>query len=601
MVILVLCLAILTIPCAYELYLLAGDRMKSLSRVGDAMQSLAEYQIGDTFGLKYSALMGIQYGQLVTSAEVVAIIAIRIFYPFMTTFLLMQFIAAILVDYLGWEMQRRTLRKLFDKKHMTNNQSMSDRLMHASGTFSLLRNHVSAALYAVGWKNLSAFFLSGNLKWLHPGKGMRGFQGGSARTADTYFADGARNAPTLTRVNTFSRKFTIMDDPSTPHARAHATKLFHSITAKPRKSRSLSPFQPRTADDDLDDEYAAADHVHRIMTSESYTAGQGETTQPPKKPKQDYSELPSVWVGGEDSSDKPISLRKDGLKSDVARYLRMNNAKDRYELVVPVIGLLGPKALADLLYYCFLLQNGESAATTTNLMQNELASKGAAMKVRVQDDSYRDFLEANTQGGIHPESEKRPFTTMMLKISNSLGERIIHDLGWRPGSEFTTLKGENLVMAVLRRARDTARGMKAISADTLEQNSSLKDVVIDLMRGGGGKAGLTRAGYLRSKLVRTVSRVMSGKIGVNRLLFDGLWKLFGLFLNAISPNEIGRRRKEREKKRKSYRTRRNDSEFFNTFTTEWASDDEGEEYDSVSTTTPRHAAGQLMRVLSSKL
>ena len=124
-----------------------------------------------------------------------------------------------------------------------------------------------------------------------------------------------------------------------------------------------------------------------------------------------------------------------------------------------------------------------------------------------------------------------------------LSRRIVHDIGWRAGTEFGKMHGEELVKAVLLRARDTAKGLQAVTEDTLKLSMTLRDAVIVTRDAAPRVAAANKMrmrmranlpswlnSYGRGDLVDNVWRAGTDVVGV---ITEVPWRATGLMLNLL--------------------------------------------------------------------
>ena len=188
------------------------------------------------------------------------------------------------------------------------------------------------------------------------------------------------------------------------------------------------------------------------------------------------------------------TVRKDGLRSDTARYLRMNQT-NRYELVAPVLGVLGPTALAEVMRSLFdnfwaarALQESSHVSPLSLTLQHYKNRGGRRLQIRKLSAmeevlySFASFEDYTRMISIteHLQEAKRlqVVRDAILQIAN----RVVHDIGSPTGSEYDQLSGDALVSAVLHRARDTAKGMSAVSRDMIHFSEPLPVYVKDHQR-----------------------------------------------------------------------------------------------------------------------
>ena len=289
--------------------------------------------------------------------------------------------------------------------------------------------------------------------------------------------------------------------------------------------------------------------------------------------------LAAHWAG---------DVRKDGLKNDTARYLRMNQT-DRQELIVPSLGLLGPTALGEVLAHLHVLASRATAETALHYARGDdedqedmayfsmelfmseseqavLTLEQQTNKNRTADTSQSATEDAPTATAMEnllyrfatKEDRKRlRSTTVHLAQAKReqferetcirVAHRVVHDIGWRAGTEFDRLHGEALTEAVLKRARDTAKGMAAVTADMLALSSSLRAAVRATRNASPQIARMARARSLlvHNKIMRKVMTYTKGDVVDNawRLGTDVIgavtevpWRLCGMMLSAMRGN-----------------------------------------------------------------
>jgi len=122
-----------------------------------------------------------------------------------------------------------------------------------------------------------------------------------------------------------------------------------------------------------------------------------------------------------------------------------------------------------------------------------------------------------------------------------LARRLVHDLGWRVGTEFERMHGSFLMKAVLLRARDTAKGLQAATTDTVRLSTSLRDAVI-ATRDAAPRVVLANKMRLRAIMPSWLNKYGRGDVVDNawRMGTDVVgavtevpWRAAGFILNAM--------------------------------------------------------------------
>ena len=456
--------------CAYACHLLIGDRFDPFARTSRAMQILFDSTFGDTEAVMFRVLLGKDSGALLIPSERVGITLVRVFYPVVATFLLMQFVIALLVGYFREETKHRSAKNRFNKQHETASESLARCAMcsdvRAGLSLDRASNYVSAFFYCIRWRNAAAYFLTGNLKWLDP-RGVRAFKSQTSR------GRGGGKGKDLA---------SLMVVPTTPHAHAKATSLLDEILA-------------------ADGLFSAEDEESVVAKAQALAATKGYGTD---------------------------NLRQNGLCSDSARYIRMNQ-ENRQELMAPTLGMLGPRALGEVLDWI------QEYAPGAQLLKKRRKSADDVLYGFASGENKRRLLKSTT---MHlPETVRFEITR---DACTRLAKRMVHDIGWRSGTEYDRSRpGRELCMAVLYRARDTAKGMCAVSADTLLANFALEEAVHAIRH----KKVLPRLVY-GVPSTKQLRRVVSGVVNLP-------WNFFRTMLSMMcgtkpiqgkTPRAIGRLR-----------------------------------------------------------
>jgi len=211
-------------------------------------------------------------------------------------------------------------------------------------------------------------------------------------------------------------------------------------------------------------------------------------------------------------------IRKDGLRSDTTRYLRMNQ-KDRQELNVPILGVVGPAALGGILFELhedMSRWHDEVDAQQTGMINDVLfTSIMHENKVSKLANSTLHLNQAN-------------LSAITRDACNILGKRMVYDIGSPAGSEFDHSRDTtSLCMAVLRRARDTLRGIIAVNKETLSLvNPSLRDAMRSIITGSPPRRQVS--------IRRTLSRLIRSRLNLRRYIVKIPWSFLGALLNSIT-------------------------------------------------------------------
>ena len=166
------------------------------------------------------------------------------------------------------------------------------------------------------------------------------------------------------------------------------------------------------------------------------------------------------------------------------------------------------------------------------------------------DDLLYRFATTNEQYRLHSTTKHLQDAKHRQIVHDAcfrVAHRIIHDIGWRSGSEFDHYYGNALAEAVLRRARDTARGMSAILADMMVLSSALPPAARSIMRKQANEAKrrsrwratllpVKLGNYKRKKIMRAEKLVRDavrfGRRGVNAIS-KGSWYALRAMLTAL--------------------------------------------------------------------
>ena len=593
MVVLVGIIALVTVQCAYAFHLLLGDRFEPYARVHHAIETLSEYQIGESSALVLHTVLGKDKGTLVNANEYLGIVLVRFFYPVAVAFLLLQFVVAVLLDFFTEERERRIQRELLARAHATADDKLAAEAMRASGVLDRMRDAAAAFLYSLGLKNSAAFVFSGNAKWLDPSRGLRGFQAVPKAQAQADMSEAA----------IAERSFFVggADKSMIGKASADARAYFQSLRgAMMMGASSLSLQSSRAVGVSARDRWR---NVRRQLLAARRGAVLLEAII---KRSDDVRDAPIIAADGDGdyvaaalAAHWTGDVRKDGLKNDTARYLRMNQT-DRQELIVPSLGLLGPTALGEVLAHLHALASRATAETAAlhalegeeddtegiahfslDLLVDAVEQSVLTLDQQINENKTAD--ENKTAGVSQSATEDTPRATAMENLlyrfakkedrkrlrSTTLhlvkakreqferetcirvAHRVVHDIGWRAGTEFDRLHGEALTEAVLKRARDTAKGMAAVTADMLALSSSLRAAVRATRNASPQIARMARARSLlvQNKIMRKVMSYTKGDVVDNawRLGTDVIgavtevpWRLCGMMLSAMRGNLMDR-------------------------------------------------------------
>ena len=575
---------------AYALHLLIGYRTGMFRSARRAVESLSAYTIGDVSGLLYQTNTGTDQNVIVEQVEQVVVALVHIIYPLITVFVLMHFVVAILLDFFVEERHRRLAKDQLQSRRETADQKLARRAMRTYGHFDWARDMVSAILYSLTLNNTAAFMFSSNVKWMDPRRRLRGFaystqqQSGGGGTSTTMSSKeegivllGWMHNNNSNGINTTAQQAssggggenpTFGGEKETPQMQKYVRALIDSrkTVAVAMSANAKSPSSNITAMErwrrvrELVRQVWLAEHMLGAIVKQQLVGSRGGLTEGGDSKSKDRTMATRLTSGGH--------VRTKGLQNDTARYLRMNQA-DRQELIVPVIGMIGPTALAEVLHGLHDLAirltsetahrrtlsikdadyySHEPGTFTINLelVQNnnepddDEANKdaidgGLAFKVGVEDPAdnalkpspskfYDDdsdlvavtemqnllyrFASENERARLASKTEhlsEAKFRDITQVACLSLSRRVVHDLGWRAGTEFNRLSGDALMDAVLRRARDTSKGMAAVISDMMGSSAALPQVV-QMVRDNEG----TRARRPQQRRSNSIFRLPAG-------------------------------------------------------------------------------------------
>ena len=189
----------------------------------------------------------------------------------------------------------------------------------------------------------------------------------------------------------------------------------------------------------------------------------------------------------------------------------------------------------------------ENSAEEEANEEEDLAKKGAEDETITAVDNQllrfvskvdRSRLRSTT---LHLVETKR--SEIIHRACSQLSRRVVHDLGWRAGTEFRKMHGEELVKAVLLRARDTAKGLQAVTEDMLKLSTSLRDAVITTRNAAPRVAAANKSRmrirasmpswlnkYVRGDVVDNAWQMGTDVVGV---VTEVPWRFAGLMLNAM--------------------------------------------------------------------
>lgn len=532
---LVCVIALVVVQCAYAFHLLFGYRDERYARAGRAIETLSDYQMGNSSASVLRTMLGEDQGTLVNPFEYIVVIIVRFFFSVVVACLLLQLALAIILEVFAEESHRRKARRHLLGIHKTAEEDLAYQAMRVNGSFDVMRDCISAVLYALGWRRIAAFVFSGEKKWLDPRRKLRGLPGGVSASVS------------LSRFATFE-----------PQERMNSHPL--QTSARERWLR-------------------ACGHLRQIRKAKEFMNMLIERIQCDidSKGKQQQSNFRSLIAG---------ILRVDGVKSDTARYLRMNRA-NRHELVVPTLGLVGERALGEVLHLLHDMalrrtsdpiamgrakpikdsQFGTDPTSDIFVAELEFVSDSIIRTmlrfdpgVDVRQDDYSSATSSAItnitnllyQFATREDRERLVSTTEHLQRAKheqiiqmaclGVARRIVHDIGWRAGTEFDRLSGDALVEAALRRARDTVNGMAAVIAD-IHAMSAEFSVVIQMLRNGELKCSpnaivslpsVRHAKVLRSDTVATAWRFGTSVAGV---VSEIPWRIIGATLRVMCGGE----------------------------------------------------------------
>lgn len=486
--------------CSYALYLMIGDRFEPFSRVDSAVRVFAEYQMGDMSAVLYRTMLGIPQGKLSLPSEQGVAAMVYLFYPLVCVFMLMQFAMAIVLEVFIEEKQRGSETRRVQRKFRTREESLARMALRRSNTWHGMRDRISAFFYSIGWPNVSAYIFTRNAKWLNPARQYRGY----AKRLDMLYElndeeifkkSAEKETPVLQGIRDFIVKVNpsaaaLMDtylqiDPSfgTDESVVHplAEQQFMSGAQRWRRAKLY-----------LHANHQAAMTLRSIIKnmSEVSFAGKdkkGSLVNPRKG--EELPELTNYTSGG--------NMRTDGLITDTARYVRMNQSSRR-EVVVPILGTLGPAALGEVLHMLHDMIIPDVANADTEERDVEMEGFAWTFDTHVRSNTLTTPRKTNTEKfdrmlfefAPHVDQERLRHMTLHLQESERhrilrstcvrLANRLVFDLGWRPGTEVGRLHGKELASAVLRRAHNNSKGMAAASADMYVLSASLRSSVTAL-------------------------------------------------------------------------------------------------------------------------
>lgn len=541
-----------TVLSSYAFYLLLGDRVEKYSRANHSIQNLAEYQVGDSSGLRLRTLSGRQEGSIVTPTEFSALIFIRFAYPILTSFILMQFSVAILLDFFTAERVRRSALKDVKMRHESPDHALARLCMRASGHLDYGRDTISGLLYCIGWKNVAAAVFTGNSKWLNPNRGIRGFT-----TNDVVFSSqqktGRYDEPST---DSGSEEDGMDDVDSHPYdyntnPLSRWQRTIQMIMVINRAQALLEDIVKRV-DDRVEEERKSKKTVSDVSWADNLN--------PANRVYNALEPQPSLIAG---------DVRQRGLRSDTSRFLRMNQA-DRQEIAVPVLGQIGPTALGELLYEVHQLMLGFRASDTKvaqdGNVQIMLGNSPSSPFVNIEFDQTprprrvkrrREIEGIIYQFATRSDQERllsrtdhlqdAKYRMVLRNICTRIANRMVHDVGARAGSEFDHFTGVALSQSVLRRARDTAKCMCAVTADMLALNEPILQVTTtssDILSTPDMQASRRRTSFanmlfsfsgtgLNSRRRRrdVVDGVWTLGVGVVGIVSEIPWKMAGMMFN----------------------------------------------------------------------
>ena len=119
-----------------------------------------------------------------------------------------------------------------------------------------------------------------------------------------------------------------------------------------------------------------------------------------------------------------------------------------------------------------------------------------------------------------------------------LAKRVVHDIGWRAGTEFNRLEGTALAEAVLKRARDTAKGMAAVTADMLVLSMTLPETVRNVNRSARSSRSKTmsKLATFRRDALNTVLNFTANPMAN---VVNTPWRLMRVFMHEARGHDAG--------------------------------------------------------------
>jgi len=432
------------VGCGFALHLIVGDRVKTYQTMLSSIEFMGEFQLGEMIGITHTVLFGKEKGVLLGPGEYASIVFIYIFFPFITLFVIIQFVVAIFTDLFSEERERRRQSDKLKELSASKGRSRAIELMRSGSLFARLRTHVSAVLYTFGWRNLSAYVLSLNPKFL----------------------DGSPDAPTGFRTWKAASNLTPADN---FRAQSPAGERFLGSVVKIHER--LDNFLSHPLDSSL-----PPDVEEGSSTSESDESG--------------LAFSPDEIAGKEVDYDS-----SGGLKSDSARWLRMNQ-RDRWELQSPTMGNMAHVALSQIFYtlqeYCHndalkdetVNGNGGKNANAEIIQMQKamrienLAELSARLELSVLDIMLFEHLDQPDEAALVSSVRLSPKARKILgkKACLRMAREVVKDFGHPPGAEIDRSTGLDLVNVVLMRARDNARGLCSLSRDAISANMEFDDI-----------------------------------------------------------------------------------------------------------------------------
>jgi len=200
----------------------------------------------------------------------------------------------------------------------------------------------------------------------------------------------------------------------------------------------------------------------------------------------------NIEIHEKSSNSGPFS-DDGGLKSDSARYLRMNK-QDRWELQVPAMGALGELGLSQIFFVLQEYYHKEAAKNKVLNARSGLSTQAMQLQKAMHIDSMAELsarldlsvLDVMLFEHLDQPDEEALVSSIRLsekgrkilgkKACLQMAREIVKDFGHPPGDEINRSTGLGLVNVVLMRARDNARGLCSLASDTLSANMEIDGI-----------------------------------------------------------------------------------------------------------------------------